>query len=122
MKKRIAAFALVAVLFPVAATGWMSISKRGNWPSSWPPELEPLRARSWSAEGPWTTSQYFISFETREEFEAAWPALLKTVPRAVLKRIRLVNSLPVEGNDSEIITAGVCIADVRPSVEAKTGK
>lgn len=51
---------------------------KGVWPKSWPKELEPLRKQASTYEGPMLPQlHYAIPFKTREEFETAWPHLLK---------------------------------------------
>ena len=53
-------------------------SDKGIWPESWPKELEPLRRQSRTLEGPLVPFRFYhIPFTKREEFEAAWPHLLK---------------------------------------------
>ena len=50
----------------------------GAWPESWPKELDPLRKHSRTLLGPTVLYQHhLIPFTKREEFEAAWPHLLK---------------------------------------------
>ena len=56
----------------------ITVQDRGTWPDSWPTELEPLRDRSRTLQGPkQPLLHYRIPFTTREEFEAAWPHILK---------------------------------------------
>ena len=51
---------------------------RGEWPANWPKELEPLRTQSRTLMGPLAPNRHYgIHFTKREEFEAAWPHLLK---------------------------------------------
>lgn len=51
---------------------------KGMWPETWPKELEPLRTQARTYEGPLVLYRnYLIPFAKREEFEAAWPHLLK---------------------------------------------
>ena len=51
---------------------------KGMWPESWPKELEPLRKQSRTLDGPVPgLLHYQIPFTKREEFESAWPHLLK---------------------------------------------
>ena len=53
------------------------VSNKGEWPTSWPKELEPLRKQSRTLEGPLAPNlHYAIRFAKREKFEAAWPHLL----------------------------------------------
>jgi len=77
----------------------------GEWPRSWPTELDGLRKQSRTLEGPKVLLlHYAIPFTKREEFEEAWPHLLKVkTPGApiVLKR---GPSFCLGGG-----TAGVCI-------------
>jgi hypothetical protein len=55
-----------------------SVWDKGIWPESWPKELEPLRKQARTFEGPVLTDRrYLIPFTKREEFESAWPHLLK---------------------------------------------
>src|SRR5205823_8202839 len=55
-----------------------SVSFEGTWPKSWPKELEPLRKQSRTLEGPMAPNlHYAIRFAKREEFESAWPHILK---------------------------------------------
>ena len=50
----------------------------GTWPNNWPKELEPLRKQARTLEGPLAPDQHYaITFTKREDFEAAWPHLLK---------------------------------------------
>jgi hypothetical protein len=54
------------------------VSDKGTWPKSWPKELEPLRKQARTYEGPEILfSHYLIPFTKREDFESAWPHLLK---------------------------------------------
>jgi hypothetical protein len=54
------------------------IWERGDWPESWPKEMEPLRKQARTLEGPAAPDRYYlIPFTKREEFETAWPHLLK---------------------------------------------
>jgi hypothetical protein len=55
------------------------VNDTGTWPKSWPAELEPLRKQSRTLEGPMAANRHYaIRFGKREEFEAAWPHILKT--------------------------------------------
>ncbi len=62
----------------LSALAAYSVADRGLWPKSWPRELEPLREQARSMEGPTAIQwHYLIPFTKREDFEAAWPHLLK---------------------------------------------
>jgi hypothetical protein len=49
----------------------------GEWPKTWPKELEPLRKTAWTWEHGFGGRSFDIPFASREEFEAAWPHILK---------------------------------------------
>jgi hypothetical protein len=56
------------------------VADEGLWPKTWPKELEPLRKQARTLSGPLAPFMYLhyeIPFGKREEFEAAWPHLLK---------------------------------------------
>jgi hypothetical protein len=79
MNRTIAGLVAVA-LSAVCSTGYAdySVEDKGTWPASWPKELEPLRGQARTLEGPLILLlHYAIPFTKREEFEAAWPHLLK---------------------------------------------
>jgi hypothetical protein len=68
-----------------------SVKPQGTWPKSWPRELEPLRKQARTFEGPLAPYQHHaIPFTKREEFEAAWPYLLKVKSQGA--GIRLVRA------------------------------
>jgi hypothetical protein len=72
----LAAIAFCAVASAVYAD--YGVSEEGTWPKSWPKELEPLRKQARTLVGPLVAqSHYEIPFTKREEFESAWPHLLK---------------------------------------------
>jgi hypothetical protein len=78
--RRSAILLAVVVLGAIGSAAWALylVSDRGEWPESWPQELEPLRKQARTFEGPKRPDHaYAISFSKREEFEAAWPHLLK---------------------------------------------
>ena len=79
MSKPIAIFAAVAVLtLGSTAYALYSVADTGTWPKTWPSELEPLRKQSRTLVGPTMAYQHFaMRFTAREEFESAWPHLLK---------------------------------------------
>ena len=80
MKRTPAFLAVFAVLAACSAAAWAEyeVSDRGEWPASWPKELEPLRKQAQTLEGPMVPNRhYLIPFDKREAFEAAWPHLLK---------------------------------------------
>lgn len=55
-----------------------SVSLTGDWDKSWPAELEPLRKQARTLVGPMAENRHYaIRFDDRDQFEAAWPHLLK---------------------------------------------
>ncbi len=72
---------LAAIVFLAAcsaAYAMYSVSEKGEWPASWPKELEPLRKQARTLVGPMIDNRHYqIPFTNREEFEAAWPHFLK---------------------------------------------
>jgi len=62
----------------VAVQADYTVVNKGTWPTNWPKELEPLRTQSRTLEGPLAPNQHHaIPFTNREDFESAWPHLLK---------------------------------------------
>ena len=79
MKKAIAFLATVA-LWAVCATAHADygVTDSGAWPKSWPSELEPLRQQARTFVGPLAPDRHYaIRFTKRDEFESAWPHILK---------------------------------------------
>ena len=72
---------LTAIAFSAlcsTAQALYSVADKGAWPESWPKELEPLRKQSRTFVGPVAPQPHYeIPFTNREEFESAWPKLLK---------------------------------------------
>ena len=78
MKQTIAIVAALTLCAASTVYALYDVANEGLWPTSWPKELEPLRKTSRTLEGPKLPSlHYAIPFAKREEFEAAWPHLLK---------------------------------------------
>ena len=100
---------LIACMLSIHSTvfGLQLIAHEATWPKEWPEELEEFRSLGWTASGPHgNTQQHYIRFESREQFERAWPALLRAKPRNENDSIRLVwniQNAPVE--------AHVCISE-----------
>ncbi len=74
---------LLTALSPSVVRGYAVVDGGGHWPSDWPPELEPFRARATSSCSGWANGTpineaiYEFSFRSQEEFAEAWPALLR---------------------------------------------
>ena len=78
MNRRTALLATVVLFAAGSVHALYVVYDRGEWPKSWPQELEPLRKQARTYEGPSVLYRaYLIPFTKREEFEAAWPQLLK---------------------------------------------
>jgi hypothetical protein len=79
MNRSIALLAAIACCAACsAARAEYSVWDKGMWPETWPKELEPLRKQARTLEGPRHAHRHYqIPFTKREEFEAAWPHLLK---------------------------------------------
>jgi len=79
MTKTIATIVVLSLLAAGStAYALYSIAETGTWPKSWPSELEPLRKQSRTLVGPSMAFQHFaVRFSDREDFESAWPHLLK---------------------------------------------
>jgi hypothetical protein len=77
MKLAFSIFAAIVFLAgPLSAD--YTVQTPGTWPKSWPKELEPLRKQSRTLEGPLILLlHHAIPFTEREDFEAAWPHILK---------------------------------------------
>jgi hypothetical protein len=82
-----------------------TVQDEGTWPDSWPDELDGLRPQARTLEGPLAPLlHYAIPFTKREEFEAAWPHLLKVVTPGAPIRLRRGPSFWLDGH-----VAGVCV-------------
>ena len=78
MNRRTALLAAIACCAAGSAYAFSEGGPGGTWPKSWPKELEPLRKQAWTwVGGIAMNTSYAIPFATREEFESAWPHILK---------------------------------------------
>ena len=78
MNRTIPMLAAIAILWVCPLYALYSVENRGAWPNDWPKELEPLRKQSRTFDGPkQPLLHYAIPFKKREEFESAWPHILK---------------------------------------------
>jgi hypothetical protein len=80
MRTRTRVISLVAAAALVCAVsyGFVEDENLGTWPSSWPKELEALRDRARSIRIADANQEdwYEIPFDTREDFERAWPHIV----------------------------------------------
>jgi hypothetical protein len=78
MKRTTAFLAAIAFFAVCSVYADYSVWDKGMWPESWPKELEPLRKQARTFEGPLDADRrYLIPFTKQEDFESAWPHLLK---------------------------------------------
>jgi len=93
MKRTIAVVAAIAFCAVCAVHAEYAVTPEGTWPKSWPKELEPLRKQSRTLVGPVVEYRHYaIPFTNREEFESAWPHLLKVNSKgAALRLVRAPN-------------------------------
>lgn len=80
MKHRWVLMVVAGVLLGAGREGacLVMFSKTGDWPKSWPEELEPLRNSARTIDVATGTQEhvYEIRFDDREEFERDWPVIL----------------------------------------------
>jgi len=90
MKRTIAVLAAIVLCAVGPADADYSVTGKGTWPKSWPKDLEPLRKQSSTFEGPLDAHQHYaIPFTKQEEFESAWPHILKVKSKgAPLRMVR----------------------------------
>lgn len=77
MRRVIRRFAVViSIACAAAAFAAVVVENGGDWPESWPKELDSCRESATTFGFMWETV-YQIPFEKREAFERAWPHFLK---------------------------------------------
>jgi hypothetical protein len=99
---------LAAVAFCAAcstAYAIYGVIDTGTWPKSWPKQLEPLRKQSRTLEGPMAPHRHYaIRFAKREQFESAWPHLLKVKSKgAPVFLVRGPNFFLAEGSKAGVV-------------------
>ena len=78
MKRTMAILAALTLCAASSVYALYLVANEGQWPKTWPKELEPLRKQSTTYSGPQLElMHYSIPFSDRNAFEAAWPQLLK---------------------------------------------
>jgi hypothetical protein len=106
MNRTVTLLAAIATLWACPLFADYSVQNSGTWPKDWPKEMEPLRKQSRTLEGPMVLLlNYAIPFTKREEFESAWPHLLKVKSKGAPIVLRRGPSFWL-GKESN---AGVCI-------------
>lgn len=101
----------------------VSIEDRGSWPKTWPKELESLRMKARTTEGPLAGYlSYELPFLQRKEFESAWPHVLKVrspeypitlvrSPHGAVKAGVVINSSPIASRETNTTTVIVVVVD-----------
>jgi hypothetical protein len=106
MKRTAALFVTLVLSLGSTSYALYEVSDTGTWPKSWPAELEPLRKQAHTLDGPAPRSpHYAIPFTRRDEFESAWPHLLKVTSKGAPIVLRRAPSFWLGGK----ATAGVCV-------------
>ena len=106
MKRMIAVLVAISLCAVYSVYVDYSVSNTGDWPESWPKEMESLRKQSRTLEGPTQLFlHYAIPFTKREEFEAAWPHLLKVKTKGAPVVLRRGPSFWLDGEK----VVGVCV-------------
>jgi hypothetical protein len=72
-------FASLVLCSVGSAYAIFEIAEEGQWPKTWPKELEPFRKQSCTVIHA-STAIYEIPFSKREEFESAWPHIAAPIP------------------------------------------
>ncbi len=71
----------LVVIFVTASISFASVIiwREGKWPGPWPKQLKPYRQQTTTIDvsGDIEETVFEISFEKRDEFEKAWPEILK---------------------------------------------
>jgi len=104
---RIIVWCLLCVALSSSAPGIVIYDYVGTWPKSWPRELEPLRPQATSIDVGTAIQEahYLISFRNREQFESAWPFLIKVKSA---EGLLILERVPFK--DMRIVlNSGVCI-------------
>jgi hypothetical protein len=117
MKKLLALVAAIALCAVGTVYAISFGGPGGEWPETWPKELEPLRKQAWTWQhGDSRQVSYDIPFTSREEFEAAWPHILSIKGEAATITLLRGDHLRVDKGG----TAGVFIAPQRPGIDKQT--
>jgi hypothetical protein len=91
-KSTVTLFAVMTMLGSSFCLGLMIEHTTGNWPDSWPKELESYRgqARTLEFASGIQENVYEIRFENREAFEKLWPIILKLKDKQAPLRLRRI--------------------------------
>jgi hypothetical protein len=123
MKRTATIFVALVLSLVCSVFAAYDVADEGLWPKSWPKELEPLRKQARTLEGPTRPLlHYAIPFTKRDEFELAWPHLLKVKSKGAPIVLRRAPSFWL----GDKATAGVCVhtppAGEAPIADGKDAK
>jgi hypothetical protein len=112
MKRTVALLAAFVAVCPAYAD--YSVTAKGTWPDSWPKELEPLRKQASTYEGPLAPNRHYaIRFTNRDEFETAWPYILKINGQgASIRLVRAPNFFLGEKSKAGVVVHCPPVVDV----------
>ncbi|MHC4745481.1 MAG: DUF5329 family protein [Planctomycetota bacterium] len=98
------------------ALGLMMVEPGGKWPENWPSELEHFRFKASTGHfmAGAVATYYYIPFDTREEFERAWPAILKLKSKGAPLSLYTIDPPKTDPNDTRVVTTGAKVAIVCP--------
>jgi hypothetical protein len=78
MQRALCITAILSLCIAAPVYALYSVSDRGEWPESWPAEMESLRRQSRTFVGPILHHRHFaVPFTKRTDFESVWPQVLK---------------------------------------------
>ena len=88
MKRTIPWLAVIVLCLVGPVVAEYVLFDRGEWPKSWPKELEPLRKHARTLDGPLPLDMHYaIRFTDRDEFESAWPHILEMKSKGTSLRL-----------------------------------
>jgi len=108
---------VVLALLTGDAYGLMTMELGGRWPENWPEDLEPLRFKASTGEfvSASCATYYYIPFDTRDEFERAWPALLRLKSKGAPLNLCTVDPPKTDPNDTRVLHSDPEVAVVCPT-------
>jgi hypothetical protein len=91
---------LVFTLISASSIALITGRGEGNWPASWPKELEPYRKQAKTIELAAGNQEnvYEIRFKNREEFEKLWSTILKLKDKGAPIRLRSIEKTFKKGS------------------------
>jgi len=104
MKRTIPWLAVIVLCLIGPAYALYSVTDSGEWPKSWPKEMEPLRKQARTLEGPKVLNRHYaIPFTDREDFEAAWPHILKVKTKGTSLRLTRGGNFFLGGGEAGVV-------------------